>query len=162
VNRRSLRRRCAAVLRDLPIPVPFDARALCERVSALRGRPIRLIPITRLTGVCGLWVATDTTDLIFYEQETTPPHYEHIILHELSHLLCDHYPASLSPAEQARLLLPTLDQEMVRRVLGRAGYSTVEEREAETLASMIRQRARPSTDDTVTGRLRAALDDGYG
>lgn len=143
------------------MPVPFDAHALCEQVSLQRGRPIRLIPMARLTGVCGLWVATDTTDLIFYEQETTPPHSEHIILHELSHLLCDHYPASLSPAEQARLLLPTLDPEMVRRVLGRTGYSTVEEREAETLASMIRQRARPSS-GTVTSRLQAALDDGYG
>jgi hypothetical protein len=164
VSRRQLRRRCAALLRDLPRPVPFDAHALCEQVAVRRGRPIRLIPMAGLTGVCGLWVATDTMDLIFYEQGTTLPHQEHIILHELSHLLCNHYRMSLPMAEQAQLLLPNLDPAMVHRVLGRAGYSTVEEREAEMLASLIRQRARPiHPGNTLTGRLHAALDDsGHG
>lgn len=164
LGRRRLRRRCAALLRDLPTPVPFDARALCEQVAARRGRPIRLIPMARLTGVCGLWVATDTTDLIFYEGKTTPPHQDHIILHELGHVLCGHCPVSLPMAEQARLLLPDLDPEMVRRVLGRAGYSTVEEQEAEMLASLIRQRERPiHADSTLTDRLQNALDEnGYG
>jgi hypothetical protein len=162
-SRRQLHRRFAALLRDLPMPVPFDARALCEQVAVRRGRPIRLTPVARLTGVCGLWVATETTDLIFYEQETTHPHQEHIILHELSHLLCNHYPASLPLAEQAQSLLPDLDPEMVQRVLGRAGYSSAEEREAEMLASLIRHRARlihPGS--TLTDRLQAALDSGHG
>lgn len=161
MNGTRLRRRHAALLRDLPIPVPFDARALCEQVGARRGQPIRLVPMAGLTGVCGLWVATDTMDLIFHESDTTPPHQEHIILHELAHVLCDHYPVSLPMAEQARILLPNLDPDMVRRVLGRAGYSTEEEREAEMLASLIRQRDAPG--GTLTGRLRSALDgDGYG
>ncbi|MFI6028177.1 hypothetical protein [Amycolatopsis magusensis] len=153
------RRRHAALLRELPLPVPFDVHALCEQVAARRGRPIRLLPMSGLTGVCGLWIATDHTDLIFHESETTPPHREHIILHELAHVLCDHYPASLDPAEQAAMLLPGLDPAMVRRVLGRAGYSSAEEREAELLASLIRQRATPGR--TVTGRLRNALDDDF-
>lgn len=153
---RRLRKRCEARLRDLPMPVPFDARTLCEQVAEQRGRPIRLLPMAGLTGVCGLWVATDTTDLIFYEEVTTPPHQEHIILHELSHVLCDHYPTSL-PTET---LLPSLDPAMVRRVLGRSGYSTAEEREAEMLASLIRQRARGGA--TPLDRLRDALGDGDG
>jgi hypothetical protein len=160
-GRRQLRRRCAALLRDLPVPVPFDVRALCEQVADQRGRPIRLIPMARLTGVCGLWIATDTTDLIFYEQQTTAPHQEHIILHELSHLLCQHTPAPVPLAEQAQPLLPDLDPEIVHRILARAGYSTAEEREAELLASMIRQREpRAHTGGTLTDRLDAALDDG--
>jgi hypothetical protein len=156
VRHRRLRKRCEARLRDLPLPVPFDARALCAQVARRRGRPIRLLPLAGLTGVCGLWIATDTTDLIFYEQVTTPPHQEHIILHELSHLLCDHY----SAAPDAATLLPSLDPEVVRRVLGRAGYSTDEEREAELLASLIRQRAGRGA--TLADRLRAALGDGGG
>ncbi len=44
---------------------------------------------------------------------------------------------------------------MVRRVLGRSGYSTEEEREAEMLASLIRQRARGGTG--LRDRLRDAL-----
>ena len=157
----SLRRRHAALLRELPLPVPFDVQALCEQVAERRGRPIRLLPMSGLTGICGLWIATDHSDLIFHESETTPPHRDHIILHELAHLLCDHYPVSLDAAERAAMLLPGLDPAMVRRVLGRAGYSSAEEREAELLASLIRQRAAPA--GTLTGRLRGALDgDGHG
>jgi hypothetical protein len=139
---KQLRRACEARLRELPFPHPFSVRALCELVAAQRGRPVRLKPVTGNHGVWGLWVATDSADLIFYEQATTWPHQEHIILHELSHLLCDHYPAPLSVAEHTRLLLPDLDPEMVRRVLGRTTYSAVEEQEAELLASLIWRRAR--------------------
>lgn len=111
--------------------------------------------------MCGLWIATGTTDLIFHESATTPPHREHIILHELAHVLCDHYPASLDAVERAAVLLPDLDSALVRRVLGRAGYSTAGEREAEVLASLIRQRTAPGR--TLIGRLRSALNgDGYG
>ena len=160
MSRRQLHRRCAALLRELRMPVPFDARALCDQVAARRGRPIRLIPVGKLTGVCGLWIATDTMDLIFYEQRTTPPHQEHIILHELSHLLCHHNPESTSLAVQAQHLVPNLAPELVRRILGRAGYSTMEEREAETLASMIRQHAKSHGGGTLTDRLQTALDEG--
>lgn len=148
------------------MPVPFDTNELCAKVAARRGRPIRLVPMEGLTGVCGLWVATATTDLIFYEQVTTPPHQEHIILHELSHVLCDHQRAASSASSalsslggQVEHLLPNLDPEMVHRVLGRAGYTSDEEREAELLASLIRQRARSHTGGTLTDRLRDALDD---
>ena len=151
-----LRKRCAALVRDLPMPVPFDAPALCAAVAERRGRPIRLVPMAGLTGVCGLWVATATTDLIFYEQVTTPPHREHIILHELSHVLCDHPSSSLGT--QVEELLPSLDPEMVQRVLGRAGYTSEEEREAELLASLIRQRARSHAGGTLADRLHDALD----
>lgn len=141
------------------MPVPFDARALCEQVAERRGRPIRLVPMDGLSGVCGLWVATATADLIFYERVTTPPHQEHIILHELGHVLCDHHRASSALGAQVKELMPSLDPAMVRRVLGRAGYTSDEEREAELLASMIRERARSHGAGTVADRLHAALED---
>jgi hypothetical protein len=141
------------------MPVPFDAHELCAMVAARRGRPIRLVPMDGLTGVCGLWVATASTDLIFYERVTTPPHQEHIILHELSHVLCDHQrAASAALGSQVEELLPNLDPEMVHRVLGRAGYTSEEEREAELLASLIRQRAGSHTGGTIVDRLHDALE----
>ncbi|MFE5857822.1 hypothetical protein ACFQ61_31985 [Streptomyces sp. NPDC056500] len=118
------------------------------------------MPIARLTGVCGLWIATDAADIVFYEQETTPSHQEHIVLHELSHVLCDHYPVSMNLAAQAEELLPSLDPALVQRVLGRAGYSTDEEREAEMLATLIRQRVHTGT--TLADRLRTAFDGFHG
>ncbi|WP_161784530.1 hypothetical protein [Actinokineospora spheciospongiae] len=157
LSRAAVRRRHAALLRELPVPTPFDAAALCARVAERRGRPIRLVPMAGLTGVCGMWVATDTADLIFHESDTTPPHRDHIVLHELAHLLCDHR-ISIPLADQARALLPDLDPDVVRRVLGRAGragHAGAEEREAEHLAYLIRHREAPGT--TLTTRLRGAL-----
>ncbi|GAA0393607.1 hypothetical protein GCM10009530_51270 [Microbispora corallina] len=162
---RELRRRCEARLDELTLPVPFDARALCRTVADKRGRPILLQPLAGRSGLWGLWVATETSDFIFYEESTTPPHQEHIILHELSHLLCDHYGAAVPGGDHTRLLMPSLDPEMVRRMLGRTTYSAVEEQEAELLASLIRQRAgRPpgpgpsGPGSLLLNRLLAALD----
>lgn len=156
-----VRRRCAAVLRDLALPDSFDVPGLCAELSARRGRPIKLLPLPDLFDVCGLWIATDTADLIAYERNTTVPHQNHIVLHEIAHMLCDHYPVDLSPAEQAALLLPSLDPDMIRRVLGRTCYSSVEEQEAEFLASLLGQHLRPERhDDSVVGRLRSALENG--
>jgi hypothetical protein len=153
-----LRRRCASALRGLRMPVPFDVHEFCSALAARRGRPIRLLPLPGLTEVCGLWVATAGFDLIAYERNTTRPHQDHIVLHEIGHMLCDHYPTSLTPAEQVRLLLPSLDPAMVSRVLGRAGYGSTEEREAEFLASLIRQHAESArVGGSVTDRLRSAL-----
>ena len=159
LRQRRLHRRCLARLRDLPLPTPFDVHELCDGVATRRGRPIRLLPVAGLTGVCGLWIATDTTDLICYERDTTRPHQDHIILHELSHVLCDHYPLSLPGKTDTTALFPDLDPTMVRAVLGRAGYTTHEEREAETLASLIRQRATTRPDGTLHARLHDVLDD---
>ncbi|MFD3482197.1 hypothetical protein [Streptomyces sp. NPDC058665] len=160
-GRRKMRRRCAEVLRDLELPGSFDVPTLCAELGTRRGRAIKRLPLPDLFGVCGLWIATDTADLIAYEQHTTVPHQNHIVLHEIGHMLCDHFPVTLSPAEQARLLLPDLDPRMIRRVLGRTGYSSVEEREAEFLASLLGQHVRPaSRDESVVGRLRSALGNG--
>ena len=159
----SVRRRCAKVLRDLDLPASFDVPTLCAELSARRGRPIQQLPVPNLFDVCGLWIATDTVDLIAYEQHTSAPHQHHIVLHELGHMLCDHFPATVSPAEQVRLLMPNLDPNMIRRVLGRTGYSSVEEQEAEFLASLLGQRLSPAQhDNSAAGRLRSALGNDRG
>jgi hypothetical protein len=153
---RRLRRRCAAMARRVPLPAPFDALALCRLVARDRGRPIYPVPMTGLVQMHGLWIATESADVLFYEQATTPPHQEHIILHELSHLLCNHYDGDLVDASHMRRLLPDLDPEMVRRVLGRTTYHAVEEREAELLASLILRRAKRSA---MAGPTATAMDD---
>lgn len=149
---------------SLPLPQPFDVRELVHRVAVRRERPITLVPMSCDDGgVLGLWVATKTGDMIFYEQNTTPPHQEHIILHELSHVLCNHYPTQLSSTEHMRLLLPDLDPRMVQRILGRTAYLAVEEQEAELLATLIRHRAQresvhgPSTTD-VAEKINTTFD----
>ncbi|MFD3677613.1 hypothetical protein [Streptomyces sp. NPDC058613] len=153
----SLRKRCENILGHLDLTRPFSLDALCGRIAEQRGRPIRLHPLPREaaeSGVCGLWVGTASIDYVFYEAQTTPLHREHIVLHELGHILFGHH--SLEGQEaQADGGAPT--------VLGRTNYTTRQEQEAEMLASMIRIRtvnagppsaARPGG---TLGRLESAM-----
>ncbi|CCF85428.1 hypothetical protein [Nitrolancea hollandica] len=165
---KELRARCEARLRALELPEPFSAQAFCALLAAQRGRPILLQPVANRAGPWGLWVATAATDYIFYEQETSPLHQEHIILHEACHILCAHRATPIAEAELPRLLFPDLCPEMVQRVLQRTSYSTPDELEAELLASLTLERVmrtglvRPISSDsqttTLLGRLGASLE----
>jgi hypothetical protein len=148
MDHKLLRQRCEATLRGLHLPAPFDIGAFCDALGARRGRPIRLCPVASQAGPCGLWAAGSRVDYIFYERATSRLHQEHIILHEVSHMLCGHRPGPVSDEECARLLFPDLDAEMVRRVLRRAAYSRDEEQEAELLASLILEHAGRRTHPT--------------
>ncbi|MCX5193369.1 ImmA/IrrE family metallo-endopeptidase [Streptomyces sp. NBC_00249] len=115
---------------------PFSLETLCARMAEQRGRPIRLHPLPKEaaeSGVCGLWVGTESVDYVFYEDRTTPLHREHIVLHELGHILFEHH--SLEGEENAG---------RAPVILGRTNYTTRQEQEAEMLASMIRVRIRTS------------------
>jgi hypothetical protein len=139
---RALRRRCQAVVDGLELPEPFDIVELTRRLGERRGRPIHLLPMrVGSTPVCGLWLSTRDFDAIVYEADTSPVHQEHIIAHELGHLLSRHPAGAALSDDVARVLLPDLDPALIRRALNRGHYSTAEEREAEMIASLISRAA---------------------
>jgi hypothetical protein len=140
MNLKRLRKRCEERLRELGLSGPLDAQSLCDALAAQRGRPIRLRPVTNYAGPCGLWIATDSTDYIFYESNTSLLHQEHIVLHEASHILCGHRSASVLDGNFRASLFPDLKPELVLQVLHRAAYTESEEREAEVMASLISER----------------------
>ena len=161
-----LRQRCEARLQALNLPTSFDARSLCDALAACRGRPILLQPVANGAGPHGVWVAGPSVDVIFYERETSPLHQEHIILHELCHLLCDHRLTLVSDADYTRLLFSDLHPGTVQHLLQRVGYSTEEECEAELLASLILEQtvgrppigaSAPDAEVELARRLAAAL-----
>ncbi|MCE7006440.1 hypothetical protein LWC34_26960 [Kibdelosporangium philippinense] len=133
-----LRRQCEERLRGFSIPQPFDLVTFCAHVSELRGRRLELKPIPGLSASapCGMWVSLADVDYVLYEPATSKLHSEHIILHELAHMLCDHRLSMDSSV--LRKLLPSISPDVVRRVLGRVDYATEQEQEAEMLASLIR------------------------
>jgi hypothetical protein len=138
---RGLRRDCVALLTQLDIPVPFDVRELCRRLAVNRGRRIQLMPVAiPAGGPCGVWLSVNDTDYIVYEERTSPLHQEHIIMHEVGHLVCQHAAAPVLDHETAALLMPSLDPEMITRVLRRTRYSARDEQQAEMIASLILQR----------------------
>jgi hypothetical protein len=133
--------RHAAIVRELDIPVPFDVGQFAARLERQRRRPIRLIPFTSAPGMpCGLWVSTAEADYVYYEQGTTPFHISCIALHEIAHMLLGHR-GPQARQDLARLVAPGVDPSLARLILSRSAYETPEEREAETLASRILDRA---------------------
>ncbi|MEU6715813.1 hypothetical protein ABZ897_30475 [Nonomuraea sp. NPDC046802] len=112
-------------------------QSLRTHLEAIRGRPITLTPLSGLDsgGPCGIWVATPAVDFVLYRDNTSPVHRSHIILHELSHLIFEH--AHVLEGDYRQLLLPNLGDTAIQRILGRTAYAVREEREAETLASLL-------------------------
>jgi hypothetical protein len=151
---RTLRRYCESVVEPIPLPRPFSARVLCEELAARRGRRIYLHPFDAdMVGEgmpCGMWVATRAADHVFFERNTSQYHQDHIILHELGHMLCQH---GLGDVDESLLddadgvvgggLLDggLLEGDVVHGALMRTSYSTRQEREAELVATMILERA---------------------
>jgi hypothetical protein len=145
-----LRKRCWAIVRRLPLPEPFSVSALCDSIAADRGRTLYLHPMDRPEGVldmpCGMWVATDVADHVFFEQQTSTFHQEHIILHELGHMICGHTIDMLDPA----LVDADNGDEPVQRALFRASYNTEQEQEAELLATLLLERGRQINGESLT------------
>ncbi|GHE45364.1 regulator component [Streptomyces capitiformicae] len=135
-----LRRECEERVAALRLPHRFNTRDLCDAVAQKRGRPIILRPLNTLGAIdapCGIRLETPDADLLFYEEGTSALHQNHILAHEVSHIICDH-PGSLeldADAFRAIGFNPTL----VQRMNGRTSYSTDDEREAEMMATVIRQ-----------------------
>jgi hypothetical protein len=160
-----LRRRCERRLENIPIPTPFDLDTFCAVMAAHRGRPLALQPMPGLSAgaPCGLWISVSTADYVFYDPDTSQLHAEHIVLHELSHMLSGHTTRiEAGPGVSGgalRRLAPDLDPRTIDTMLGRTSYTTAQEREAEMLASLIRARSafgRRRSGDTL-GRVADVL-----
>jgi hypothetical protein len=156
-----LQRRCRKILDNLHAPQTNSFEAICGWVEELRGRPLILRELPAkigAIGVCGLWLGIDEADLVFYQAHTVLLHQQHIILHELGHMLCDHHQAPNSvAADQLSGLFSGLQPQLIKRLMTRARYTAVEEQEAEMIATLLhctRQAARPGG---TLGRLGAFL-----
>ncbi len=160
----ALRRRCEDRLRQITIPEPYSLDAFCESIAATRGRKIHRLPMNGGGGpIVGLWIATEDQDRIWYEANTSPLHQQHIVFHELSHLLCGHSPG-IAP-EHLQESFPDLSPAMLQRVLGRSTYDQADEQEAEMLATVIFERVRQIQSRSLSGvgelasRLESSLGD---
>ncbi|MGJ7905309.1 hypothetical protein ACOQFL_02375 [Actinopolyspora sp. H202] len=139
--RNDLHLRCGVrtLLQELHLDTPLDIQLLCDRLAQRRQRPLKLVPYPLPTpGVFGLWVGTGDTDYILYQRETTPAHQEHIILHEIGHIISEHS-SDNNDEDVWNHLFPDIPPEMIRRALRRDGYGPAAEREAEMVATVIKE-----------------------
>jgi hypothetical protein len=153
--------------RDVPVPSPWNLTAYLDAVAEHRGRSITLQPVDTalLAGAgcgtgSGLWIAKRDADVIVYGADTTEWHAEHIIVHEIGHMLLGHGPESAPAAESAPAplsviaeLLPSISPESIAYVLGRSDYESARERDAETFADLVMLQAmRPPRRDSLLHR----------
>ncbi|MFD8092399.1 ImmA/IrrE family metallo-endopeptidase [Streptomyces malaysiensis] len=140
---KALQRRCEERVRAIGLTddQPLTVEELCARIGRLYGRPIHVIPLTLPRGSPdGLLVSADDRDFIVVEDRLAPVHQHQVMLHELGHFICDHETTPVMTPEASRLLLPSLDPELVRRVLGRDHSNSEAEQEAEYVGSIIGRR----------------------
>jgi hypothetical protein len=109
----------------LQVPSPFDADEYVALLSRKRGRPIRLVAMELpVGGSSGFLVSTPAADLVIYERRTSRDHQNHIIVHELIHLVeGDSATPGDEPGEmtvqESQNLFPDLDPRIVREMLRR-------------------------------------------
>jgi len=169
VRERKLRRHCRRMLQQLDIQPPLKVEVLCRLLGEQRGRPIRLMPYPLpVPGPFGLWIASSSADYIFYQLETSKVHQDHIILHEIGHIIADHR-GSDSDDDFLKGQFPDLPPDVIRKALRRSSYEEAHEREAELVATIILEWASvldfvdsPSSTDPTVDRVRAALGDRQG
>ncbi|MGP3924214.1 hypothetical protein [Streptomyces sp. 8N616] len=163
-----LRRYGKAILREIELPQPFFVTALCDAIAMQRGRPLYLHPLPAESGPdipSGVWIATETADHIFYEEQTSAFHRDHIILHEIGHMLCGHSMPHLADESGLSPGRDQTDPDVVRGALKRTSYTTEQERQAEMVASLIlekssRMRDKPSSKhDRWLGSALGVIDD---
>ncbi|MCA6094063.1 ImmA/IrrE family metallo-endopeptidase [Streptomyces sp. SCA3-4] len=160
---RRLRRQCEKVIGEIPLPEPFSAQELCTRLAAERSRPLHLLPLPTPTAPgtpSGMWLATERADYVFYDEQTSPLHQEHIIMHEIGHMVCDHR----SGIDDLRLYrhIDITDPQSIRQALPRLRYSDQQEQEAEMIATLILEAVgRLPTPSRLSGML-AGLESAMG
>ncbi|MEY9958820.1 hypothetical protein ABH932_004583 [Streptacidiphilus sp. MAP5-52] len=141
---RGLQERCIELLDRLRLPYRFGTDELIDAVAALRGKPIDLVPMEPPPPgvvVHGQLHQFEDLDVIMYEPATFQLHQLHSVSHEVGHLLFEHPDdPSLRAVAQEEARSQGRDPSKIIRVSGRTGYSSIHEVEAETLASLIRQR----------------------
>ncbi|ADG78171.1 hypothetical protein TPAU25S_03083 [Tsukamurella paurometabola] len=138
---------CTAAVDSLDLTGQVSVEDLRAAVARHQQRTICLTPFAlESAAVHGLLLSTDDVDYIVFEQNTMPFHQEHIILHELGHIMLAHASStavgemvvSSQPYALSTAGLP--GEGTATRILGRHTYEDRQELEAEVMASILGQR----------------------
>jgi hypothetical protein len=130
-------RRCAAVARELALPVPFTMDELGTCLERRRRRSVRLLPMVMEPGApSGVWIGTADTDCLYYEEQTSPFHQAHIVLHLAGQMLLGD---GRGPAIDSRLV-PSVSQQLIGLMLSGDEQDAATRLEAETFAFLVLRR----------------------
>lgn len=138
--------RAEDAFKALLLPAHLTLERLVEVVEGIRNRRIEIEVSGALTGgsVCGLWLSTDTAEIILHAATPSALHRQQFILHELGHMVLRHDELVL-PYDYADILFPDLPRELVSSVFARSSFLDDFEAAAETLADLFAAAIRDST-----------------
>lgn len=138
--------RAAHAFKALRLPTHLTLERLVEVVEGIRCRRIEIDVSGALNGgsVCGLWLSTDTAEIILHAATPSALHRQQFVLHELGHMVLRHDELVL-PADYAGVLFPNLSGDLVTRVLARSSFVDHIEAAAESLADQFAAAIREST-----------------
>lgn len=129
--------RVRAVLQVAPLPVPWDVDVWIDRLERVRGRGIDLCEVPWSVGEStGAWQARPDHDVIAYPSNTGPLHQDHVILHEIGHVISEHRGECVLSVADAQRRAPDLAPTALAHLLDRVSVGS-EEREAEMIAILL-------------------------
>lgn len=142
----ALRTRCQQrvddLLQHIGVPQPWDINEFIDRLERHRDRAIDLCAISWTEGgSAGAWQGRPDHDVIAYAANTSSFHQDHIILHEIGHMISQHRGRCVLSEDDAQRIAPDLAPAAFAHLLDRSN-AEAEEHEAEMIASLIHQQAR--------------------
>ncbi|WP_420879004.1 hypothetical protein [Rhodococcus sp. (in: high G+C Gram-positive bacteria)] len=175
------------ILRDLPLSRPWSLDRFIADLSIRNNRPIEILTIPDGTGqfeddegnkITGAWIPSARMDHIFVTSQAAGAYREHIICHELAHVIFRHRADTRSAealqAAYLRRLMPNIHPDHMKTLLPsavcrhRAVLVDPIEREAEWLATLLMAAADELTqplwgdnvgdfDSAILGRIARAV-----
>ncbi|MFI6040549.1 hypothetical protein ACIA8C_02880 [Nocardia sp. NPDC051321] len=146
-----------ALAASLEVPRPWRLRTFVDHVATLLGKPITLLPQPDLTAEgfpCGVVIERPDSFVVAFDAASSGYHTDHIVLHEIAHLLLDHagYVSPTSRHRTLRQLFAEIDTDVVLRVLARTDYDDILESQAELFASLVMSETDAPRPGSILGR----------
>lgn len=155
----------------LPIRRPWSIDRFIAEISIDRQRPISIheLPESLSGEISGMWFPTARADLIYIRTDAEGEYREHIICHELAHIVLAHHADvdTVPVAEYLQRQMPDLGAGMLSYLqplapcLTRTNFVSPVERQAEWLATLILARAselrKPLIPEHIQGPRREML-----
>lgn len=145
--------RCRDFVEELDLPPVDSVLGLLPFVQERIGREIQLVPFTPdlsdpesldPSAPCGMWIVTDTTDYLYYDEGVSPAYTEIVAGHELAHMLKHRKKKKSLDISGFGGVFKDIDPATVRLVLGRTEYTEPDEFEAELIGSLLQEHVRRS------------------
>ena len=128
----------SAAVAGLQLGNTFTFDNLRHTVQDRRHRRLRVVELADLNahdGLCALWLATDTDDLVLHAHTDSTLHRQQFILHELAHMILGHCDGDDCTVDEA--LLPNIPPYTRGRLLRRQDLDSENEIAAESLADKL-------------------------